>query len=153
MTRALLCSLWLFTGCQFSTDMPAQAAGPTGHVEGVWVNGIEFRGGLVVADAYFHNGRDAVVLTTWEDPTCEDLGQVADGHKLEVPVSRGSAIEKARLFACRALPSGRLCNGAGDADVTVAIERMGEHEGDAVTGRITSDEGSVSFDVERCGPA
>jgi hypothetical protein len=135
-----------------------------GIVSGSWSafdTPITFRGGVAYGNAFFHDNRAVVGLTTWEGPNCADPDgdwlKQTDGYLLEIPYDMGSGTEEAKLFECESITGGYVCSALYDNDADITVSASGAIRGDAVTGSVdllsgTGDvEGTVNFDVVYCG--
>jgi hypothetical protein len=103
MRRLVLPALLAFAGCGkpgHPDDFLPLAEPAT--VSGSWERSDEvlsFTGGIAHGNAFFHDGRAIVALTTWEGPSCEgdDWLKGQTGHVLEVPIDGDGSVERATL--------------------------------------------------------
>ena len=133
-----------------------------GEVDGSWVYGgetLSFVGGVAYGNAFFHDDRAVVALTTWDDASCAggDWLQQKDGYLLEVPFDAGSGVEEGMLQDCETVDGGYFCGGASYPDVQVDLDAEGTTRGDPVSGTLSildadgGVEAEITFNVVYCG--
>lgn len=134
-----------------------------GEVSGSWTyfdEVLDFTGGVAYGNAFFHDDRAVVAVTTWGDANCggSDWLQQQDGYLFEVPYDAGSGVEEGMLQQCEsATGSGYFCSGVDYPDVQVDLDSEGSTRGDPVAGTLSildSDgvvEATIDFNVVYCG--
>ncbi len=103
-----------------------------GEVSGSWSyfdETLDFVGGVAYGNAFFHDDRAVVALTTWDGANCGESGgdwiQQTDGYLFEVPYDAGDGVEEGMLQQCDLVDPRRGRDGGGGARLRRRLPRRG----------------------------